>query len=85
MGKMTRAIKDHTCTLCHTPIEEGTEYIYKTITPWHHIDNETFGVYKAHEHCDMQWKNGAGLYADWVFPTDGVDWAEILIEVVNGE
>ena len=47
---MPKAQKDHDCTLCHTFIRKGTKYIYETIKPWDHEDNEAFGTYKAHKH-----------------------------------
>ena len=73
---MPVARKDHECSLCHGCIPSGERYIYKTITPWCHPDNESFGVYKAHTTCEKLWVDGIGKALDWIFPEDAYEWDE---------
>ena len=77
---MPRAQKDHICTLCLAPIYTGEWYIYTTITPWDHANNETFSTFKAHKKCNALWVNGIGESVDWVFPADKYEWLEWLNE-----
>ena len=51
--------------------------MYKKITPWEHIENESFDVYKAHIECDEIWKN-VGADCDWLLPNDRYDWDEMV-------
>ena len=73
---MTKARKQHECTLCHRTILAGENYIRETITPWSHPDNESFGTYKAHGLCDAEWMGGLGESLDWIFPADKYEWRE---------
>lgn len=73
---MTKAIKDHWCTLCHRVICTGTNYINETIKPWDHIENECFGVYKAHLECHNIWGK-VGDDQDWIFPGNNTEWTEL--------
>lgn len=75
---MTKARKDHVCSLCHTTIKKGEDYVYCTITIWDHPDNDTFGTYKAHNQCDAVWNDGLGKYCDWRFPLSNREWGELL-------
>ena len=77
---MSKARKNHICTLCHETIEAGTTYIYRTITPWCHPDNESFGSYKAHHDCHVIWGK-VGDEFDWIFPIDKYEWAELIAEL----
>ena len=74
---MPKARKEHNCTLCHDAIEKCEKYVYHTITIWDHIENESFGVYKAHIKCDDVWNSGVGRDVDWCFPEDKYEWSEI--------
>ena len=74
---MTKARKNHQCTLCHETIEKGEHYIYQTITPWCHPDNDTFGAYKAHTKCEKLWLDGIGRTMGWTFPSDKYEWVEL--------
>ena len=74
---MPKAQKQHYCDLCYEPIIIGEQYIYRTITPWDHPDNETFGTFKAHDSCENLWSNGIGRELDWTFPTDRYEWREL--------
>ncbi len=76
---MPKSRKEHICTLCHKTIPKGARYIYATITPWDHPDNDTFGTYKAHGHCDELWLSGIGKKMDWLFPASGFEWLEIIL------
>ncbi len=82
MSKFTKARKEHTCSLCFTEIPKGEHYIYQTVTPWEHIENEVFGVYKAHIECDEAWENvGSDCY--WILPENKFDWADIIEDNSN--
>lgn len=52
-AKMTRkARKQHCCTVCQEIIDKGSEYIYLSITPWDHHNNDGFAVIKMHLDCN---------------------------------
>jgi hypothetical protein len=73
-----KANRKHICSLCHQTIKINTKYIYKRITPWDHIDNESFFDYKAHESCDTMWMQRIGITVDYVLPLDKYEWDEYL-------
>ena len=77
---MPIARKKHICTLCHRPILKGTRYIYETIKPWSHPDNESYSVYKAHLRCHKLWLD-VGDGVDWIFPADNYEWDQLTGEL----
>lgn len=64
---LTKARKDHKCTLCGGRITRGSGYVYQRVTPWDHPDNECFFDYKAHTSCNQVWANDVGPEWDYEF------------------
>ena len=61
---LRKARKQHICSLCDQPIQQGEHYRHARLGPMHHPENEGFFSYRAHEECHRYWW-------DVVDPDDG--------------
>lgn len=68
-SNMTKARRNHKCTLCGEKIHRGENYIRETITPWTSgNESDDFYTFKAHEKCNRFWSIDYGANDDWQFP-----------------
>jgi len=78
--KTRKARKDHTCTFCGELIPKGSEYQDVTITPWCHIENESFGRWRTHNECMDFWNDGYGDGGDFIWHGECAEFREYMEE-----
>lgn len=71
--------RDYRCALCGETIPKGQPHATETFKPWDHVDNDSFGVFRAHEECYLV------LQGNWPdlehYPQDPGVWKDFLGEL----